>query len=129
MKSYSVALLLGILPVLVSCGGEKVDETNVETDKLYMNICTTLTNYTDSIRTAPDSASVYALLERYGEHMDAVNYEALPDTDYHLNESQNDTILMLMDSLINTCGRRLEEFASHGATAQSDSISVDSAKL
>lgn len=126
MKAQIAIVILSVAAVSVSCRSDKEDETNAEANELYEKICRAVSLYTDSVATASDSAAVNALMERYGDRLDAINYEALPDTDYHLNEAQNDTIAMLMDSLIVKRNRSLEGLAARGVSSI-DSIGVDSA--
>lgn len=111
---------MGILSLAVgSCSGDKSDNNHQEAAKLYTKICNLTALYVDSISQAPDSASVHALLERFEERLDGVNYEVLPDTDYALNEAENDTISMMLDSLGRTRARRLLKLANHPAPADS----------
>ncbi|MDE5901709.1 MAG: hypothetical protein K2H21_00660 [Muribaculaceae bacterium] len=128
MKAQIAILILSVAAVSASCHTDNEDETNAEANELYEKICRAVSLYTDSLAIAGDSAAVDALMERYGDRMDAINYEALPDTDYHLNEAQNDTIAMLMDSLIVRRNRRLEGLAAKVA-GPIDSIGGDSAAL
>ena len=130
MKINYICMLsaAGIMALAATaCRKEKTDNSREEASELYRNICKTTTAYIDSINNAPDSASVYALLARYDERMDEINYEADPDTDYKLNGGENDTIFQAMVALGDAHRNRLRQLAAHRAAAV-DSIAADSMK-
>lgn len=102
-----------------ACGRDKNETSHEEASKLYVSICRLTSVYADSISNAPDSATVYGLVERFEERLDEVNYEVLPDTDYSLNEAENDTISIMLDSLGRVRARRLLKLANRKAAVDS----------
>lgn len=128
MKKLAITLsLVGIL-FFTGCRKEQSTGSHEEAARLYAKICKATALYTDSILHAKDTTTLYALLERFEDRLEAINYEALPDTDYNLTEGENDTISMALDSLISARIRRLRELGERKALAI-DSVSADSSVI
>lgn len=108
MRSFPIVILL-MLFISAGCRHEESNVDREEASLLYKRICDAAILYTDSISKAQDSASVETLRDRFEELMVEINYASVPDTDYSLTEGENDTIKMMLDSLVSIRRLRLEE--------------------
>lgn len=120
-RDSAIAVMLGILSLSWSCGGEKSVDEHAEASGLYKRTCMLTRQYIDSIKSAKDTVTLNALLERYEEMLDRMNFEVEPDTDYQLSEGENDTISMLMDQLAKAREERLKVLRK----APADSVASD----
>ncbi len=124
MRKLTGAVVMAILLMsAAACKREKQDTTHEEASRLYSGICSATRLYTDSILAASDTTQVNLLIEHFEERLEAINYDALPDTDYNLSEGQNDTIFQLLSALTEARVKRLKELGVHNP-APLDSILV-----
>ena len=112
-----------LLPFSLCCCKEKSDEnSNIAADKLFEKSLLLLTAYTDSLKTAKDSAHVESLARAFESKINAVNFEFPPDTDLKLSQEENDSLIKMTDRLVDARISRLKWFA----TPSQDSVPTDS---
>ena len=112
-----------LLPFSLCCCKEKNDEnSNIAADKLFEKSLLLLTAYTDSLKTAKDSAHVESLARAFESKINAVNFEFPPDTDLKLSQEENDSLIKMTDRLVDARISRLKWFA----TPSQDSVPTDS---
>ena len=112
-----------LFPFSLCCCKEKKDEnSNIAADKLFEKSLLLLTAYTDSLKTARDSAHVESLARAFESKINAVNFEFPPDTDLKLSKEENDSLIKMTDRLVDARISRLKWFA----TPSQDSVPTDS---
>ena len=112
-----------LFPFSLCCCKEKKDEnSNIAADKLFEKSLLLLTAYTDSLKTARDSAHVESLARAFESKINAVNFEFPPDTDLKLSQEENDSLIKMTDRLVDARISRLKWFA----TPSQDSVPTDS---
>ncbi len=122
-------LILGLLTVgmitwsLHSCRDEERNNEREQAVTLYQRTCRAASIYTDSLSKAKDSTEVTDLFNRFEERLVEINYSVLPDTDYGLSEGENDTIKMMLDTLLAVHDLRLRQL---GEKKQEPIDSIDS---
>ncbi|MDE6076720.1 MAG: hypothetical protein K2G29_03225 [Muribaculaceae bacterium] len=122
-KHISRLSMIILLPFSLCCCKEKNDEnSNIAADKLFEKSLLLLTAYTDSLKTAKDSAHVESLARAFESKINAVNFEFPPDTDLKLSQEENDSLIKMTDRLVDARISRLKWFA----TPSQDSVPTDS---
>ena len=112
-----------LFPFSLCCCKEKKDEnSNIAADKLFEKSLLLLTAYTDSLKTARDSAHVESLARAFESKINAVNFEFPPDTYLKLSQEENDSLIKMTDRLVDARISRLKWFA----TPSQDSVPTDS---
>lgn len=109
MRVQSKVVLILIMSVIITaCRDNSEKSDSGDATHLYNEICRTTQLYTDSMLNASDSIMLNALLTRYEERIDRLNFEVRADTDFSLTEGENDTIFQLITRLTETRRQRLQ---------------------
>lgn len=127
MKRFKILFLVDVLIILaislVSCGKNAEEHQEAEAEQLYHQTCQIAKAYIDSIRNAPDSTSLYSLMDRFDERLTDINFSKTADTDLHLTEGANDTIDILLTQIRKAYDARLDSLAlRHDTNIPQDSI-------
>ena len=107
--------LIGLMALALTagCGGGRSEEEEGsrpdDARHLYESIMKLTKIYSDSIRMAPDSATVVGAFERFNARLDTINFSVAPDTDLLLTEGENDTLYNNLIALRQIYDRKLAE--------------------
>lgn len=99
---------------LLSCNRPKEMTRPDDTDTLYKESVALAREFTDSIRTAPDSVAALRAFASFGTRLDSLNYALAPDTDLLLTEGENDTLFMEITAVRTELEQRLKYFKDKG---------------
>ena len=122
IHSLCVALLLYVVFATLSCSGRQITEQEENAPQLYSRSAACIRKFTDSIKGAPDSASVRRLMNEFQESLTKINFEFPPNTDLSLGEDENDTLFYLTSRLIETRDQRLKSFSDADSDSTASSI-------
>lgn len=124
-KRYFAAALLCTPALLTACSQHREDPREKSAETLYRDLCKLTRLYTDSIKAAPDSM-VNTLFDRYNKEFDRISFDVTPDTDFFMNEGENDSIYMLQRHLLDIIAKRNLHPVDSIPPAPVDSLAVDS---
>lgn len=110
---------------LSACGGNSRPQDHSVARQLFLKTVRLNEAYIDSIRCAPDSASLEKILEHYDNQITLLNYEFPPDTDLKLNEEENDSLIKMAKRMLRV-RRKREEFFREKTRNHIDSVNTDS---
>lgn len=113
-----------VLTILASCKENDDQSSHIAADQLFEKSLIILSAYTDSMKTARDSAHVESLARAFESKINAVNFEFPPETDLKLSQEENDSLIKMTDRIVEARMKRLKSFA----TSTEDSITTDSTK-
>lgn len=129
MKS-SAMLKWDILPLFIAslcgvagCGnsGEKYD--HAVSHQLFQKSMRLIELYTDSMKNVSDSATYRRLRDGFDDKLSKVNFQFPADTDLHLTQEENDSLMKMLDKFVKIVNEKGE---SLNAT---DSVPSDSVAL
>ena len=88
----AVAMMAVIAGLMAGgCVGSRDGESPDDTDRLYAETVALADRYADSIRRAPDSLAALEAMAGFEQAYDSLNLSVAPNTDFLLNEGENDT--------------------------------------
>lgn len=96
--------------VLISCKEKTEDSGSQEARNLFQQSIMTLLDFNEKLCQAKDSAEVDSIFVLYDKRITAINFSFPSQTDFKLNEQENDSIFKLLDNLRNTRKNKLESF-------------------
>ncbi|MEZ3549214.1 MAG: hypothetical protein K1W02_00555 [Muribaculaceae bacterium] len=99
---YVAALGFGSLLPFSSCGNVKTDNGEAMADQLFEKSANVIKGYTDSLANVADSATLRRLKDGFNEKMSKINFQFPADTDLKLSEEENDSLIRLIDRLVET---------------------------
>ena len=99
---YVAALGFGSLLPFSSCGNVKTDNGEAMADQLFEKSANVIKGYTDSLANVADSATLRRLKDGLNEKMSKINFQFPADTDLKLSEEENDSLIRLIDRLVET---------------------------
>ena len=99
---YVAALGFGSLLPFSSCGNVKTDNGEAMADQLFEKSANVIKGYTDSFANVADSATLRRLKDGFNEKMSKINFQFPADTDLKLSEEENDSLIRLIDRLVET---------------------------
>ena len=111
-----------ILILASGCRKTSDSTTHIAAEQLFNKSLVLLRAYTDSMKSARDSAHVELLARAFDSKINAVNFEFPPDTDLRLTEEENDSLIKLSDRMVEARRKRLKHFARN----EKDTITTDS---
>lgn len=85
-----------------SCGNVKTDNGEAMADQLFEKSANVIKGYTDSLANVADSATLRRLKDGFNEKMSKINFQFPADTDLKLSEEENDSLIRLIDRLVET---------------------------
>ena len=106
MKNRSNHILLLALPALIAviasggCRRDNKDTDHAMAAQLFGKSVSLINLYTDSMRTARDSAALKRMTNDFDERLAKINFQFPADTDIHLTEQENDSLIKLLDTLV-----------------------------
>lgn len=106
MKTRSNHIILLALPALLAiavsggCKGDNKDTDHAMAAQLFGKSASLISLYTDSIRNAKDSAALKRMANDFDERLAKINFQFPADTDLHLTEQENDSLIKLLDTLV-----------------------------
>ncbi len=71
-------------------------------DQLFEKSANVIKGYTDSLANVADSATLRRLKDGFNEKMSKINFQFPADTDLKLSEEENDSLIRLIDRLVET---------------------------
>lgn len=95
MKHIFPLAFLALAFSTLSCGSVEC-EKDTDPEVLYQELSELVKNYTDSLRSAPDSAAAAAIANRFEARLAKVNYNYPPETDFKMTEEQNDSLFAIL---------------------------------
>lgn len=130
MKQTKLHILLPVASILYlasACGHEEGSSARPEATDLYSRTVSITRGYISKIESASDSATIDSLFSRYRDEIDSINYLYPPETDYHMNEGQNDTISILSGRIVSLHKKKLYRIAHPDTVSvKADSVSQPS---
>lgn len=107
---------LTVLSVFWSCSNSDDNSLRPQARDLYEKSVALNHKYTDSLLSAGDSAAILRLAAEYEKQLTHLNFEYPADTDLHMSEGENDTLMSitlrfaaLRDSLLKHAGNQLPD--------------------
>ena len=107
------------------CAREKNRKDRSEAVDMYERICRLTEEYTEKLKSAPDSADWVVICTEFEERLDKISFSYPPDTDLLLTEGQNDTIHALLRELVKVRENRIHGIL-HPQTELDSIVCVDS---
>lgn len=111
---------------MISCDAKEENEKDKRADEMFHSLVYILKNYTDSVKQAPDSASLARLSENFEAEHRGVNMAYSIETDMSLSQGQNDTLTLLTETYVKERNKRMAFLKCPSDTAQNQSLSPDS---
>ncbi|MDE6696302.1 MAG: hypothetical protein K2K25_05430 [Muribaculaceae bacterium] len=109
MRKTCIGLILVAMTMLASCSAEKQKKDRRGADDMFGKISALVSDYTQKVSEAKDSASWADACSEFEEKLDKINFSYPPDTDILLTEGQNDTIQSLIQEYVNARDLRIQE--------------------
>lgn len=106
------------------CTSKPDNTKRLQARALYTESVRMIKHFSDSMRSASDSARVEELAERFMHDLTALNFKFPTDTDLEMSEGENDTLINLTERYILLRDSMLHAFAH--PVELSDSLPVDS---
>lgn len=123
--NLSTAFLLIPGLITVSCGSNATDTSDMDSEKLFHETRSLTLTYIDSLNKANDSTAVKGLYERFDNKLTELNFSVAADTDYRIDEGQNDTIAVLLDSIRRVYDGRLYRLGHPSSEQRNDSVTPE----
>lgn len=117
---------LALCGAAAGCSQAEHDNSRREAHKLYIKQVKLIGSYIDSLRHAPDSATVYRLDSRFQEQLTRLNMNAEAELDTKLTEGENDTLFLLTERYIKLRNRKVGKMKD--IPVVTDTLATDSAK-
>lgn len=112
LRTLGWQLIIGFILVYSgSCTGNKDQNSHLQASRLFEKSIVLIKAYTDSLNVARDSAHVESLARSFESKINTVNFEFPPETDLKLTQEENDSLIKLIDRLVDARRRRLKQFA------------------
>ena len=125
MKSAVKIIILTIaICHLPACMRNAESNLIAEAGELYEKTLALTNSYTDSVLNSKDSAQLHRLTDKFETELTKLNFQYPPDTDYEMNEGQNDTLLQISKRYVEARDSMLYYFAHH--RVEPDSVAADS---
>ncbi len=134
MKSlHSILTVLTFLvsvSVMTSCGKTSENNLDKEARDLFENSVRLIKSYSDSLKTARDTARIDELASRFDNRMTALNFKYPADTDLSLSEEENDSLIRLITGIAELKKKRLEELGRANLPSEDDlHLAVDTIEV
>lgn len=111
MKIKNITGILAALLVFAACGENKENASRIAARNLFEKSRELGQSYIDSMLKAKDSLTLISLSDRYEENLTKLNYEYGADTDLHISEGENDTLINLNHRFVNVRDSLLKRYA------------------
>lgn len=113
------------LCVFASCNHNNANISRQQARDLFVKSKSLLTAYSDSLKSAKDSAQVLGLVHHADSLITKLNFEYPVDTDLSISESENDTLINLTSRIIQMRDSLLHRFSLPPDTTEMTCISQD----
>lgn len=128
MKVLLIICVFTIGCVMMSCTQEQYDDHS-QANEMFEQTLSLVKTYTDSLRTAPDTASVRRIAENYEAAAAKISLGYPPETDMKLTEGQQDSIWRYTRKFLEIKRSRLRHLVQQRCdTIQSDTLANDNVK-
>lgn len=124
MTGKNILKIMALCTVMFTgCRTEGTDYNRIAAHQLYEKSVRLIELYTDSVKISTDSLMLQRLSMEFDDRLAKINFQFPADTDQHLTEQENDSIICLMDSLVSAFRIKGEELAAR-SYSDSDSTSI-----
>lgn len=118
--SFKIIPLSFLTATLISGCSHKTENYNeVAARQLFDKSVKLIELYTDSVRISTDSVMLKRLSAEFSDRMSKINFQFPADTDLHLSEQENDSIIKAMDKLVAEVKKREKQLAAKNEAADS----------
>lgn len=108
----STQLIGGLIIIALFAGGcRRKDDNNLdrEAKELFENSVRLIKSYSDSLKTAGDTARIEYLTNAFDKSLTSLNFKYPADTDLSLSEEENDSMIKLISRIVELRQQRLKE--------------------
>ncbi|MDE5673876.1 MAG: hypothetical protein K2I44_00845 [Muribaculaceae bacterium] len=98
----AMAIIFFILTGALSCGRKELPNDHDVARQLFEKSVRMIAVYIDSVGQVPDSASLQSLVDNFNTKITTLNFEFPSNTDFDLNEDENDSLIRMHKRWIRT---------------------------
>ena len=110
MKFWITSLIISCL--LMGCQKKVQNSDNEEKDRLYSSSILLIEEFSNKIKNIKDSLELDSLIENFDKKITDINFKFPPMTDLKMTEEENDSIILLMNKMVELKNQKLKELDS-----------------